>query len=86
MAEKKSLPVCPDFVVELRSPTDSLHAQKKMREYRANGEALGLLIDPEQRRVYVYQQGSKKFRFLRTRKPLPAIHAAGVQAGYRKIW
>lgn len=55
------LPVCPDFVIELRSPTDSLpvlHA--KMAEYVANGVALGWLIDPASRRVFVYQPGSDR--------------------------
>ena len=53
---KRFLPLCPDFVVELRSPTDSLTAvQAKMQEYLANGAQLGFLIDPEGKRVYVYR-------------------------------
>lgn len=53
---KKFIPLCPDFVVELRSPTDSLSVtQEKMQEYIENGALLGWLIDPEQRRVYVYR-------------------------------
>jgi Uma2 family endonuclease len=53
---RKFLPLCPDFVVELRSPTDSLSAlQEKMQEYLDNGTELGWLIDPEERRVYVYR-------------------------------
>lgn len=52
---KKFLPLYPDFVVELRSPSDSLRVlQDKMREYIENGARLGWLIDPESRRVYVY--------------------------------
>jgi Uma2 family endonuclease len=54
--KQKFLPVCPDFVVELRSPSDRLTAlQKKMREYLANGVRLGWLIDPEHRHVCVYR-------------------------------
>ncbi len=57
--KKKFLPLCPDFVVELRSATDSLTVlQEKMQEYLENGAQLGWLIDPEQRRVYVYRQQS----------------------------
>ena len=53
---KKFLPLCPDFAIELRSPTDSLITlQNKMQEYVANGLRLGWLIDPEQKRVYVYR-------------------------------
>jgi len=51
-------PLCPDFVVELRSPTDALSdLQAKMDEYMANGAQLGWLIDPFEKRVYVYQPG-----------------------------
>jgi Uma2 family endonuclease len=51
----KFLPLCPDFVIELRSPTDALAAlHAKMEEYLANGARLGWLIDPEDRRVYFY--------------------------------
>lgn len=50
-------PVCPDFVVELRSSSDTLKSlQDKMREYLDNGARLGWLIDPQQRRVEIYRQ------------------------------
>jgi len=53
--KQKFLPLCPDFVLELRSPSDSLSAlQDKMQEYMANGAQLGWLIDPQETRVYVY--------------------------------
>ncbi len=46
----------PDFVVELRSESDSLKkVQEKMCEYIENGARLGWLIDPLERRVYVYR-------------------------------
>ncbi|MEQ8466471.1 Uma2 family endonuclease [Coleofasciculus sp. E1-EBD-02] len=49
-------PICPDFVVELMSPSDTLKAtQDKMKEYRENGVRLGWLIAPEQRRVEIYR-------------------------------
>ena len=52
-------PICPDFVIELRSPTDSLSKLKlKMEEYLANGALLGWLIDPRYQRVYIYRPGS----------------------------
>ncbi len=50
------LPLCPDFVIELRSPSDNiLSLQEKMQEYSANGASLGWLIDPETKQVQVYQ-------------------------------
>lgn len=51
----KLLPLCPAFVVELRSPTDRLEAlQAKLAEYIENGSQLGWLIDPVLGRVEVY--------------------------------
>lgn len=48
--------LCPDFVVELRSPTDRLpDLQDKMQEYLDNGARLGWLIDPVEKRVYIYR-------------------------------
>jgi Uma2 family endonuclease len=52
------LPLAPDFVVELRSASDSLTTtQNKMQEYIANGVRLGWLIDPQNQRVEIYRQG-----------------------------
>jgi Uma2 family endonuclease len=49
-------PICPDFVVELRSPSDTIcQLQEKMREYLANGIRLGWLIDPQDQRVEIYR-------------------------------
>ena len=48
----------PDFAIELRSPSDSLSdVHDKMTEYLENGVRLGFLLDPRQRRVYVYRPG-----------------------------
>ncbi|MGB7519328.1 MAG: Uma2 family endonuclease, partial [Spirulinaceae cyanobacterium] len=52
--------ICPDFVVELRSSSDTLKSlQEKMREYIENGAKLGWLIDPKQRRVEIYRLGKE---------------------------
>ena len=56
---QKFAPICPDFVIELRSETDSLKIlQEKMAEYRDNGSLLGWLIDPQQQKVYIYRPNS----------------------------
>ncbi|MDX6270277.1 MAG: hypothetical protein QOD28_1500 [Acidobacteriota bacterium] len=53
-------PLCPDFVVELRSKTDRLaRLQAKMIEYVENGARLGWLLDPAARRVYIYRPGQQ---------------------------
>ncbi|CAN5717463.1 Uma2 family endonuclease [soil metagenome] len=57
-AEQKQrfLPLCPDFVIELRSLSDPLPPlEAKMREYLENGARLGWLLDPGERKVHVYQ-------------------------------
>jgi Uma2 family endonuclease len=52
---QKFAPLCPEFVIELMSPSDSLNdAKEKMLEYVANGAELGWLIEPSEKRVYVY--------------------------------
>ncbi|MGD1902391.1 MAG: Uma2 family endonuclease [Geitlerinemataceae cyanobacterium] len=49
-------PICPDFVAELRSKSDSLEAtQAKMREYVENAARLGWLLDPKTRKVEIYR-------------------------------
>jgi len=56
--QEKFAPIVPDFVVELRSSSDSLKdLQEKMQQYIDNGVRLGWLIDRKQRRVYVYRPG-----------------------------
>lgn len=54
-------PLCPDFVVEIRATSDNLvPLQAKMRLYMQNGALLGWLIDPSNRRVYVYRAGQEE--------------------------
>jgi Uma2 family endonuclease len=56
--QERFAPLCPEFVAELRSPRDSLSSlQEKMREYVDNGARLGWLLDPLEKRVYVYRPG-----------------------------
>ena len=59
-AEEKQgfAPICPDFVVELRSASDNMKIlREKMQEYIENGATLGWLIDRKNRKVEVYRQG-----------------------------
>lgn len=49
-------PICPDFVAELRSPSDTLaDLQEKMADYIRNGARLGWLLDPVEKRVHIYR-------------------------------
>lgn len=56
VADDKPITLCPAFVAEIRSGTDTLPPlQRKMERYLANGAQLGWLIDPYHRRVYIYR-------------------------------
>jgi Uma2 family endonuclease len=58
--QKGFVPLCPDFVMELRSPTDTMKKlREKMQEYMENGARLGWLIDRKNRTVEIYRQGEE---------------------------
>ncbi|MFM6246097.1 MAG: Uma2 family endonuclease [Dolichospermum sp.] len=58
--KQKFPPICPDFVIELLSPSDSLKTtQEKMQEYIANGVRLGILINRKSRQVEIYRPGKE---------------------------
>ncbi|MBX2914332.1 MAG: Uma2 family endonuclease [Cyclobacteriaceae bacterium] len=55
--QEKFAPVCPDFVIEVRSPSDSIQQLKeKMNSWMANGCRLGWLIDPIAKKAWIYTQ------------------------------
>ncbi len=59
--QEKFPPICPDFVIELRSPSDPLKPlQEKMQEYINNGTRLGWLINRKNRQVEIYRPGREK--------------------------
>ena len=81
-------PICPDFVIELRSKTDRLaRLQAKMVEYVKNGARLGWLLDPAARRVYIYRPGQEEAETL---EAPDAITGDPVLPGFtlhlREIW
>ena len=54
-------PICPDFVLELRSSSDSIaQLSKKMQEYIENGALLGWLINPQDQEVEIYKPNQEK--------------------------
>jgi Uma2 family endonuclease len=85
--KEKFLPLCPDFVVELRSVSDRLEDQReKVREYIENGASLGWLIDPIAKKVHVYRPGQapeilREPRFIAADSVLP-----GFQLQLGEIW
>ena len=80
---KRFPPLCPDFVIELRSETDSLKdLRAKMQEYQANGARLGWLIDPQTPLVEIYRpaQEAETINFS-VDKP-PTLSGADVLPGF----
>lgn len=58
--KEKFLPLCPDFVIELRSTSDNIKDLKnKMSEYIENGARLGWLIDPKNKRIHVFRKNGE---------------------------
>lgn len=58
---RKFPPIAPDFVIELRSPTDDLELlRSKMQEYMDAGVRLGWMLNPQEQQVEIYRQGQPK--------------------------
>lgn len=77
----------PDFVVELRSPSDDLdELHAKLVEYQENGASLGWLLDPDTRDVWIYRPGAAPEHLVR----LSNLHGAPLLPGFvldlSKIW
>jgi len=80
-------PICPAFVIELRSRTDNLSdLRAKMGEWLANGAELAWLIDPERKAVEVYRPG----RAPEVLEGTSAVHGEGPVGGFvlelARIW
>jgi Uma2 family endonuclease len=84
---REFLALCPEFVVEVMSPSDRLkQAKEKMELWISNGVQLGWLIDGDAQTVYVY----RKNRPMKTRRSITELAAEGPVAGFvlqlKSIW
>jgi Uma2 family endonuclease len=80
-------PICPDFVVELRSPSDTVVSlQRKMREWIQLGAKLGWLIDRQNRRVYIYRSDGSEDCLDNPATVSGAPILPGFVLELRKIW
>lgn len=85
--KKKFLPLCPDFAIELRSPSDALEeVQAKLEEYLACGLHLGWLIDPEERTVYVYRRQREVEKLVNVNEVSAEPELPGFVLDLRAIW
>jgi len=86
--EKARFPqLCPDFVIELRSPSDKLpDLQPKMEQWIVNGVQVGWLIDPKERSVTIYRPGEQPEHLAHP----TSVHGTGPIAGFElvmsRIW
>ena len=85
--KQRFLPVCPDFVIELLSPSDKLSkTQAKMQEYLDNGMRLGWLINRPEQKVEIYRQG-KDVKVLESPQSLSGETVlAGFVLDLKPIW
>jgi Uma2 family endonuclease len=85
--QSRYAPLCPDFVIELRSPSDNLPELKaKMQQWIANGAQLAWLIDPIEQEVSVYRPGESP----EVHHHPTSVQGNGVMAGFElvmaRIW
>ena len=80
--QERFAPLCPDFVIELRSPNDSLTELKtKMEHWITNGARLGWLIDPENKAVSIYRPGEQPEVLTHP----TSVQGNGVMAGFELV-
>ena len=85
--KRKFVPLCPDFVVELTSPSDRLaQVQAKMREWIENGARLGWLLDADNRTAYVYRPGREPEKLLGPTEIAGEGPVAGFVLDLKEIW
>ena len=86
-ARKKFLPVVPDFVAEVLSPSDRLKdARQKMDQWIANGVGLGWLVDGDNETVFVYRPGQQVVEYKAIERLEGEGPLTGFVADFEDIW
>jgi len=85
--QKRFAPICPEFVIEVRSEKDRLKPlQEKMLMWLANGAELAWLVDPSRKAVEIYRSG----REVEVVEGASAVEGEGPVAGFvlelGRIW
>ena len=81
------LPLCPDFLIELRSRTDSLpKLKRKMAEYIDNGLRLGWLIDHQNETVWIYRPNAKPEKLISPTEVSGDPELLGFTLDLTRIW
>jgi Uma2 family endonuclease len=80
-------PICPDFIIELRSPSDNLaDLEAKMERWIANGAQVAWLIDPERQVVTVYRPGDQPEMYYHPTSVQGDGPIAGFELVMARIW
>lgn len=85
--QSRFIPFCPEFVIELRSPSDSItELEQKMRDWMSNGAQLAWLIDPMRKLAMIYRPSQEPETL-----PQPELlHGEGPIAGFtlkmQRLW
>ena len=80
-------PLCPDFLIEVRSRTDSRRVlEEKMQEWMANGAQLAWLVDPVECNVTVYRRGEQPERLERPETVEAGEPVAGFTLRCARLW
>jgi Uma2 family endonuclease len=78
--QERFLPFCPEFVVELRSPSDrASRVEAKMEYWTTKGAQLGWLVDPQRKLVMIYRPGQEPETLMRPE----FLEGEGPIAGFR---
>ncbi len=83
---KKFLPIAPDFIIELRSASDSLTEQAKMEEWIENGVRLAWLIDTKTKQVHIYRPDNEPEVLDDPSKVLAEDLLPGFELDMTEIW
>lgn len=85
--KERFLPLAPDFVIELMSPSDRLvDAQAKMAEYIENGVRLGWLLQPKSKIAWVYTQNNPPIHIPNATQLKGDPILPGFKLSLRPIW
>jgi len=85
--KRRFLRLCPDFVVELMSPSDRLIKLKaKMRAWIENGAQLGWLLDPDRRTIYIYRADREPERLVNPERVAGEGPVAGFVLLLADVW
>lgn len=80
-------PICPEFIVEVRSASDSLaRLEAKMQQWLANGARLAWLVDPQREMVVVFRPGRDPNTMLKPQRVMAEVGPVGFELDCEQLW